>query len=111
MRLPTAILRWANTYLRQSRTKTTQRQHHQSSTVTSFIRHKLCLSAQLHGIGVGSITSSAVVTTVNNARDFKNGRQMVARLGLVSRQVSSGGKTTQGGFTKRGNTYLRALLY
>ena len=62
-------------------------------------------------IGVGSITSSAVVATVTNARDFKNGRQMAAWLGLVPRQFSSGGKTTLGRITKRGDKYLRGLLY
>ena len=62
-------------------------------------------------IGVGSITSSAVVATVTNAHDFKNGRQMAAWLGLVPRQFSSGGKTTLGRITKRGDKYLRGLLY
>jgi transposase len=62
-------------------------------------------------VGVGSITSSAVVATVTNARDFKNGRQMAAWLGLVPRQFSSGGKTVLGKITKRGDTYLRGLLF
>jgi transposase len=62
-------------------------------------------------IGVGSITSSAVVATVTNARDFKNGRQMAAWLGLVPRQFSSGGKAVLGKITKRGDTYLRGLLF
>jgi transposase len=62
-------------------------------------------------IGVGSITSSAVVATVTNARDFKNGRQMAAWLGLVPKQFSSGGKTSLGKITKRGDTYLRGLLF
>jgi transposase len=62
-------------------------------------------------IGVGSITSSAIVATVTNARDFKNGRQMAAWLGLVPKQFSSGGKTSLGRITKRGDTYLRSLLF
>jgi transposase len=62
-------------------------------------------------IGVGSITSSAVVATVTNAHDFKNGRQMAAWLGLVPKQFSSGGKTALGKITKRGDTYLRGLLF
>jgi transposase len=61
-------------------------------------------------VGVGSITSSAIVATVTNARDFKNGRQMAAWLGLVPKQFSSGGKTSLGKITKRGDTYLRGLL-
>jgi transposase len=61
-------------------------------------------------IGVGAITSSAVAATVTRARDFKNGRQMAAWLGLVPKQFSSGGKTMLGKITKRGDTYLRGLL-
>lgn len=61
-------------------------------------------------IGVGPMTASAVVATVTNAGDFKNGRQMAAWLGLVPKQFSSGGKTSLGKITKRGDTYLRGLL-
>ena len=61
-------------------------------------------------IGVGPLTASAVAATVGNARDFKNGRQMAAWLGLVPKQFSSGGKTALGKITKRGDTYLRGLL-
>lgn len=61
-------------------------------------------------IGVGPMTSSAIAATVTNARDFKNGRQMAAWLGLVPKQFSSGGKTSLGKITKRGDTYLRGLL-
>jgi len=62
-------------------------------------------------IGVGSITSSAIVATVTDAKDFKNGRQMAAWLGLVPKQFSSGGKTSMGKITKRGDTYIRGLLF
>jgi transposase len=61
-------------------------------------------------IGVGPMTASAVTATISNARDFKNGRQMAAWLGLVPKQSSSGGKTLLGKITKRGDTYLRGLL-
>jgi len=60
--------------------------------------------------GVGPITASAVVATISDARDFRNGRQMAAWLGLVPRQSSSGGKERLGTITKRGDTYLRGLL-
>jgi transposase len=60
--------------------------------------------------GVGPITASAVVVTVSNARDFRNGRQLAAWTGLVPRQSSSGGKQRLGVITKRGDTYLRGLL-
>ena len=61
-------------------------------------------------IGVGPVTASAVVSTVADAGDFKNGRQMVAWLGLVPKQFSAGGKTSLGKIAKRGDTYLRGLL-
>jgi transposase len=60
--------------------------------------------------GIGTITSSAIVATVAHARDFRNGRQMAAWLGLVPCQSSSGGKERLGKITKRGDTYLRGLL-
>jgi transposase len=60
--------------------------------------------------GVGPITASAMVATISDARDFRNGRQMAAWVGLVPRQSSSGGKERLGAITKRGDTYLRGLL-
>ena len=60
--------------------------------------------------GVGPITALAIVATVGNASDFKNGRQFAAWLGLVPRQHSSGGKTRLGRITRRGDAYLRTLL-
>jgi transposase len=60
--------------------------------------------------GVGVLTASALVATVSNANDFRNGRQLAAWAGLVPRQNSSGGKTRLGGITKRGDSYLRGLL-
>ena len=60
--------------------------------------------------GIGSITASAVVATVGNGHDFKNGRQFSAWLGLVPRQYSTGGKTRLGHITKRADPYLRTLL-
>ena len=60
--------------------------------------------------GIGPITASALVATIANARDFRNGRQMAAWTGLVPRQASSGGKERLGSITRRGDRYLRALL-
>jgi transposase len=60
--------------------------------------------------GVGPLTASAVVATVGNAQDYRNGRQFAAWLGLVPRQYSSGGKSKLGRITRRGDAYLRALL-
>ena len=60
--------------------------------------------------GIGPITASAIVATIGNATEFKNGRQLAAWLGLVPKQHSSGGKQTLLGISKRGDTYLRTLL-
>ena len=60
--------------------------------------------------GIGPLTALAIVATVGNARDFKNGRQFAAWLGLTPRQHSSGGKSRLGHITKRGDAYLRGLL-
>lgn len=60
--------------------------------------------------GIGPITASAIVATVGDAREFKNGRQLAAWLGLVPKQHSSGGKQALLGISKRGDTYLRTLL-
>jgi transposase len=47
---------------------------------------------------------------VGKAREFKNGRQLAAWMGLVPKQNSSGGKQNLLGISKRGDTYLRTLL-
>jgi len=60
--------------------------------------------------GIGPITASAIVATVGNAAEYKNGRQLAAWLGLVPKQHSSGGRQTLLGISKRGDTYLRTLL-
>ena len=69
------------------------------------------LSRKLEAVpGIGPLTASALVATVGDAKNFKNGRQMAAWLGLVPKQESSGGKTVLLGISKRGDVYLRTLL-
>ncbi|MBA3032506.1 MAG: IS110 family transposase [Gammaproteobacteria bacterium] len=74
--------------------------------------HRDCAaSTQLATVpGVGPITASALVASIGDARNFKNGRQMAAWMGLVPRQHSTGGKTVLQGISKRGDSYLRTLL-
>jgi transposase len=60
--------------------------------------------------GIGPITATALVATMGEARNFANGRQVAAWLGLVPRQHSTGGKATLLGMSKRGDAYLRTLL-
>jgi len=61
-------------------------------------------------MGIGPVTASAVVATVGDFNQFKNGAQFGAWLGLTPKQNSSGGKSCLGGVTKRGDMYLRTLL-
>ncbi len=60
--------------------------------------------------GIGPLSATAIVAAVGQAKDFKNGRELSAWLGLVPSQHSSGGKTKLQGISKRGDTYLRTLL-
>ena len=60
--------------------------------------------------GVGPIIASALVAAVGDARQFANGRQMAASLGLTPKQHSSGGKDRLLGISKRGDCYLRTVL-
>lgn len=60
--------------------------------------------------GIGPVTATALVATVGDATEFKNGRQFAAWLGLVPRQYSTGGKTRLRHITKQGDVYLRTLL-
>jgi transposase len=73
---------------------------------------RLCEPARrLMGIrGIGATTALAIVATVGNAREFKNGRQFAAWIGLVPGQYSTGGKPRLGHISKRGDAYLRNLL-
>ncbi|RQN33369.1 IS110 family RNA-guided transposase [Paraburkholderia tropica] len=60
--------------------------------------------------GIGPLTATALVATVGDAKNFDNGRQLAAWLGLVPRQHSSGGKQNLLGMSKRGDAYLRTML-
>jgi transposase len=60
--------------------------------------------------GIGPIVATALVGTVGNPQQFRNGRQFAAWAGLTPRQRSSGGKTSLGSITKHGDVYLRTLF-
>ena len=48
--------------------------------------------------------------TVGDFKQFKDGAQFGAWLGLAPRQNSSGGKNNLGRLTRRGDMYVRMLL-
>ena len=60
--------------------------------------------------GVGPLVSTALVAAIGNGSAFAKGREFSAWLGLVPRQVSTGGKPKLLGISKRGNSYLRRLF-
>lgn len=60
--------------------------------------------------GVGPIGATAILASVGDASQFKNGRQMAASFGLTPKQNSSGGKDKLLGISKRGDPYVRSIL-
>lgn len=52
--------------------------------------------------GIGPVTGRGIICAINDARQFKNGRQMSAWVGLASKQHASGDVSS-----KRGNGVLR----
>ena len=78
--------------------------------INAHVKNDAQAKAAKELMGVGPITASAAVATVGDFHQFKNGAQFGAWLGVTPRQNSSGGKTSLGGITKRGDMYLRMLL-
>jgi transposase len=70
------------------------------------------LSRRLASIpGVGPITATAIACTVPDPTMFRSGRDFAAWLGLTPKSHSSGGKDKLGRISKRGDRYIRHLLY
>lgn len=66
---------------------------------------------RIRGItGVGALSADALVATIGNGSDFRNGRQCAAWMGLTPGQHSTGGKTQLCKISRRGDKYLRTLL-
>lgn len=61
--------------------------------------------------GVGPITAMAIANTIPDPSMFRSGREFAAWLGLTPRSHSSGGKDRLGRISKRGDRYIRHLLY
>jgi transposase len=60
--------------------------------------------------GIGVLNATALAAAVGTAASFERGRDLAAWLGLVPRQLTTGGKPRLLGISKRGNKYLRKLL-
>jgi len=60
--------------------------------------------------GVALVVAVTVVAEVGDFRRFANARQLMAYLGLVPSEHSSGSTTRRSGITKAGNTLVRRVL-
>ncbi len=60
--------------------------------------------------GISSLSALALVAEIGDFRRFDSPRQLMAFVGLVPREYSSGGKEKRGGITKTGNGHVRRLL-
>ena len=61
-------------------------------------------------IGVGVITSTAIIAATSDPLCFKNGRHFAAWLGIVPKHSGTGGKNIISSISKRGNKQIRTLL-
>lgn len=60
--------------------------------------------------GIGLLTSTALVASAVDARNFRNGRHLASWIGLTPREYSSGNTRRIGAMSKRGDVYLRMLF-
>jgi transposase len=60
--------------------------------------------------GISTLSALALVAEIGDFRRFESPRQLMAFVGLVPREYSSGGKERRGGITKTGNGHVRRLL-
>jgi transposase len=60
--------------------------------------------------GIGGLNATALSAAVGDASMFAKGRDFAAWLGLVPRQLTTGGRPRLVGISKRGSTYMRVLL-
>jgi len=60
--------------------------------------------------GIGALNATALVAAIGDVATFARGRDLAAWLGLVPRQVTTGGRPKLVGITKRGSKYLRKML-
>jgi transposase len=60
--------------------------------------------------GVSLLTATTIVAEVGDLKRFASAPQLMAYLGLVPSEHSSGGNTRRGGITKTGNSHVRRVL-
>lgn len=60
--------------------------------------------------GIGLMTSTALVSSAVDAKNFHSGRHLASWIGLTPREYSSGSTRRLGAMSKRGDVYLRMLF-
>ena len=60
--------------------------------------------------GVGPVTASLLSAEMGDGKQYGDGRDFAASIGLVPRQYSTGGRANLLGISKRGNKTIRRLL-
>jgi transposase len=60
--------------------------------------------------GISTLSAMALLAEIHDFRRFQSPRQLMAFVGLVPREYSSGGKERRGGITKTGNAHARRIL-
>lgn len=60
--------------------------------------------------GVGPIIAANTIAAIGDGKQFKNGRQFAAWIGVTPKQYASGENNRMGSMTKRGNRQLRTLF-
>jgi transposase len=60
--------------------------------------------------GISTLSAMVILTELHDLRRFSNPRQLMAYLGVVPSEHSSGGRERRGGITKTGNAHVRRIL-
>ncbi|TWB83075.1 transposase [Nitrospirillum amazonense] len=107
--LPPVVREMAGFYLEQIKALTVRIdglvQRLQSASRTDAFLRRLCTLP-----GVGPVTAGALAAFAPDLRTFSDGRNFAAWLGLVPKQLSSGGKSRLGGMSRMGQDDIRRLL-
>jgi transposase len=60
--------------------------------------------------GLSTLSAMALLSEIGDFRRFEHPRQLMAFVGLVPSEYSSGGREKRGGITKTGNSHVRRIL-
>jgi transposase len=78
--------------------------------ISALERTDAAVALLMSAPGIGAITASAVVATIDDITRFATAHQLEAYLGMVPGELSSGEKRHIGPITKAGNKRVRYLL-